>query len=232
MIRKYQFGTPEYNCEACVLNIHLCKEKLPYFEVTQDDVLRLQFQMSKGTKVYGLGENIRGINKRGYRYVSKCNDDSKHLETTQSLYAAHNFILVDGEKRFGMFIDCPGIVSYDIGYQDIDRMEIECENKDLFIYIIEQETLLDIIQEFRSLIGQSYIPPKWAFGYGQSRWGYRNANDVRKITEAYEHHHIPLDMIYLDIDYMENYKDFTINNEAFPYFEDFVKEMKDCGIRV
>ena len=51
-----------------------------------------------------------------------------------------------------------------------------------------------------------------------------------------------LDSVYLDIDYMERYKDFTINEETFPDFEQFVKEMQkehihlvpiiDAGVKV
>ena len=43
---------------------------------------------------------------------------------------------------------------------------------------------------------------------------------------------MPLDSVYLDIDYMERYKDFTVNEETFPDFEKFVAEMKGQGTRL
>ena len=61
--------------------------------------------MGKQDIVYGLGENIRGINKRGWIYESFCTDDPNHAPDKKSLYGAHNFFIVDGEKRFGVYID-------------------------------------------------------------------------------------------------------------------------------
>ena len=56
-------------------------------------------------KVYGLGENVRGINKRGWIYKSCCADEPNHLEDRTSLYASHNFLVLDGGKeQFGVFL--------------------------------------------------------------------------------------------------------------------------------
>ena len=71
-----------------------------------------------------------------------------------------------------------------------------------------------------------------AFGYWQSRWGYRSEDDVREVVKAYRDLQIPLDSVYLDIDYMERYKDFTLNQETFPDFPDFVEEMKKENIHL
>ena len=57
-------------------------------------------------------------------------------------------------------------------------------------------------------------------------WGYQNEGDIRAVVKGYREHGIPLDSVYLDIDYMEHFKDFTINQERFPDFPKFVEEMK------
>ena len=100
----------------------------------------------------------------------------------------------------------------------------------LDLYIITADSLKAIVGEFRALIGKSYIPPKWAFGYGQSRWGYVNESDIIAVADNTESARIPLDMIYLDIDYMDSFKDFTVNRERFPDLEGFAPKMKDRGI--
>ena len=82
------------------------------------------------------------------------------------------------------------------------------------------------------MIGRSYIPPKFAFGYGQSRWGYKTKEDFRKIVKEHRTKNVPLDMIYMDIDYMEDYKDFTLNQEEFSDFEEFVAEMREQKIHL
>ncbi|MBR1758696.1 MAG: alpha-glucosidase, partial [Lachnospiraceae bacterium] len=183
--------------------------------------------------VYGLGETVRGMNKRGWIYVSNNADDPHHQETTRSLYGAHNFFVVfDTNEAAGWFIDTPGCITFDVGYTKADELVISFEDMDAEIYQFEGKTPLQIVKEFRGLIGRSYLPPKWAFGYGQSRWGYRTAEEVRTIAERYRELGIPLDMIYLDIDYMDDFQDFTVNEETFPHFADFVGEMKSKGIHL
>ena len=119
----------------------------------------------------------------------------------------------------------------DSGYTEQDRIFISCRNADLNLYVIDGGSPYDIVKEFRHIIGRSYIPPKFAFGFGQSRWGYKTREDFEKVAEGYRGNHLPLDMIYMDIDYMDSYKDFTVN-EDFKDFSAFVKEMKDRHIRL
>ena len=119
-----------------------------------------------------------------------------------------------------------------MGYTELSTLKITASDWNLDVYVIEEDTVTDIIRSFRRLIGRSYIAPLWAFGNGQSRWGYINAEDVREVVRKHRENGIPLDMVYLDIDYMERFKDFTVNKERFPDFADFVKEMKDQHIRL
>ncbi len=232
----------------------------------------LSLRLAEEDIVYGLGENVRGINKRGWIYVSDCTDIPHHHEDMHSLYGAHNFLLIDGKETFGLFIDTPAKVTFDVGYTKYEELRISVEGNEFELYVIdaprpersekttgttgtvtaadgeksaankwgtqdgsaEQEFSASeqIVREFRALIGRSYIPPKWAFGYGQSRWSYMNSQEVREVARQYREQHLPLDMIYLDIDYMERYKDFTVDREAFPDFEKLVGELKEQGIRL
>ena len=91
-----------------------------------------------------------------------------------------------------------------------------CMEADLDLYEITGESAYDIVKQFRAFIGRSYIPPKFAFGYGQSRWGYKTAEEFREVVRRHREAGIPLNMLYMDIDYMDHYKDFTVNPEEFP----------------
>ena len=90
----------------------------------------------------------------------------------------------------------------------------------------------EICREFRTLIGRSYIPPRWAFGLAQSRWGYKTEEDVREVARQYKEHDLPLDMICMDIDYMQDYADFTVNKERFPDLTKLSADLKAQGIRL
>ena len=228
MINRYDFS-PMISTGAVVKELpYSVGEPAPF--VLKDNSFILD--IDKDVRIYGLGEAVRGINKRGWIYESFCTDDPFHTEDKRSLYGAHNFILADGETRFGAFFDLPGKITFDLCYTDSDTIVITPENFALDLYIISGDSLKDIVREFRSLIGKSYLPPLWAFGYGQSRWGYVTQEDIRGCADTYRDAHIPLDMLYLDIDYMDSFKDFTVHPERYPDLKGFSAEMKERGIRL
>lgn len=230
MVKKYSFSNP-IETDAVVKDIAETEWKDGVFRKEGNS---FHYTLRPGEIIYGLGENVRGMNKRGWRYVSECADNPNHCEHTSSLYGAHNFIMVgDGvQKTCGLFVDTPGRVTFDAGYTDIDELCITMEDGNYKLYLIEGASYPDVVKEFRELIGRSYIAPRWAFGYGQSRWSYNTADEVREVAAEYKKRNIPIDSIYLDIDYMERYKDFTINRDTFADFEDLVKEMKEQKIHL
>ncbi len=231
MIQKYVYGTP-FETEAVIADLPLSAGTPVYGTIRTDQGFSFTCTLAPDDIVYGLGEANRGINKRGYLYISDCTDDPIHTENKHSLYGAHNFIIIAGEKNIGFFFDYPAKLTFDIGYTQMDTLQVTCERADLYLYVIDGDSPYDIVKQFRKIIGRSYIPPKFAFGYGQSRWGYKTKDDFRSVAKGYRENQIPLDMIYMDIDYMQDYKDFTLNEENFSGFPEFVQEMKDQHIRL
>ncbi|MBU9728584.1 glycoside hydrolase family 31 protein [Diplocloster modestus] len=231
MIQKYVFGTP-FETEAVVKDIPAVNGEPAYGCISTENGFRYTYRMDCEDKIYGLGEANRGINKRGFRYISDCTDNPEHTEDAVSMYGAHNFLIVSGKDTFGMFIDYPSRLTFDIGYSERNRLEITCEEANLYLYLIRGDSIYDIVKQFRRMIGRSYIPPKFAFGFGQSRWGYTTEEDFRSVAREYRENHIPMDLLYMDIDYMERFKDFTVNKESFPDFAQFVSDMKDVQIHL
>lgn len=230
MIKKYAFGNP-IPTESVVVSFEQTEGVPAYGNLNLTDGFQFTYTMAPDDIVYGLGEANRGINKRGFIYTSNCSDNPNHLEDTRSLYGAHNFIIVAGNPVFGIYVDYPAALTFDIGYTKIDELVISCADANLDIYIIDGENPYDIVKQFRKIIGRSYIPPKFAFGFGQSRWGYKTKEDFVNVAKGYRENHIPIDMIYMDIDYMDSFKDFTLSNE-FSDFPAFVSEMKENNIRL
>ena len=231
MIRKYIFGQP-IRTGAVVKELPVSAEPVSEMRLeVREDTIVLSARMEEEDIVYGLGEQVRGINKRGFTYISNASDDPHHTEDKHSLYGAHNFLLMSGSKTFGIFIDDPGKVVFDVGETRRDQLVITA-GKDCVVYFIEGGSLKDIVRQFRRLIGRSYIAPRWAFGYQQSRWGYRTAEDIREVSDGNRKNWIPLDAVYLDNDYMENYPEFTVDAENFPDFPAFVREMKEQKIHL
>ena len=229
MIQRFSFGHP-FPTQSVVLSLPAESGPVPF--LTPDDS-GWRLTLSEQAAVYGLGEMPRGINKRGWHYITNNTDESRHSEDKLSFYGAHNFLLVrDGSTCFGLFVDFPGKVYYDIGYTRHDLFSFHTETPDYDLYLLSGENENAICKEFRTLIGRSYIPPKWAFGLAQSRWGYKTEEDVREVARQYKEHDLPLDMICMDIEYMQDYADFTVNKERFPDLAKLSADLKAQGIRL
>lgn len=231
-INRYRFGNPISTNAVVVEGAEVPHMGIEYFEAAEGAEISLKYTMDNEDIVLGLGENQRGMNKRGGIYESYCTDEPNQTPGKRSLYAAHNFILVDGGKSFGVFVDFPGRVIFDVGFSHKDILNIRILGSSADIYIIKGDDPKDVAISFMSIIGRPYVPPKWAFGYQQSRWGYSDAKEIEKLSEEFINQGIPCDAIYLDIDYMEDFKDFTVDSVKFPDFKRFVKRMREKGFRL
>lgn len=236
MIQHYRFGHPIHTgavLDKPTMDITPVMD-FPGWDISPSNG-SLSKTLSESMRVFGLGETVRGMNKRGWIYISNNTDDPNHDEDKRSLYASQNFILLaspEEEEVEGIFVDDPGTVRFDIGYTELNRLIICSESGNADIYRFTADSADEIVRQFRAITGQSYIPPKWAFGFGQSRWGYKSEEDIRAVFTRYQDASVPLDSIYLDIDYMERYKDFTVNTESFPHFSDFVEEMRKSHVHL
>ena len=88
---------------------------------------------------------------------------------------------------------------------------------------------VDVIRQKASVIGQTPMPPYWALGFHLSKYGYTSARDMRHVLDANRGMGIPVDVQWADIDYMDRYNDFTIDNKSFSDLPEFVNELHQSG---
>ena len=234
MIRKYTFGAP-LPTDAVIQNLLAEKDSLPYFTVRygEDGSVILSLPLHPEEVLFGLGQAVRGIDKRGHRYESWNSDVFNHTEERPSLYGSHNLLVFFSPDRLlGLYLDDPGKIIWDLGWEKHDEAVITSLSGNLDVYLIEEESLTGIARAFRQLTGRSYLPPRWAFGYIQSRWGYASEEEVRTVVNEHRKRHIPLDGVCLDIDYMVDFKNFTWKPDAFPDLKRFQDEMKADHLRL
>ena len=245
MVFRFDFGTPFITDSVEETVPAVCgkdaeRRLSAWGKLSVTDGFRLEIPLERDAVIYGFGQAMGGINKRGRRYVSWCSDDPSHTEEKVSLYGAHNFFLLhhpdSPQDDAGFFFDFPGRISFDAGFTVSGLLSVQCAKADISCYVITPENAENPLEEisvrFRRLIGRSYIPPRWAFGFMQSRWGYRTQEDIENVYEGYNKAGIPLDAVFLDIDYMKDFKDFTVDEEKFPDFPGLVKKMRADGVRL
>lgn len=230
MAHKVIFGNP-METGAMVTDVEQAESLRNWQVEARCDSLVFSCKLAADDIVYGLGEATRGINKRGGRYISYNTDNPHHTDDMPSMYGSHNFIIVDGDRHFGAFFDTPSRVLWEIDWENSGMIIVTCP-KDVKVVELFGESSYQITREFLSLIGTSFIPPLWAFGFGQSRWGYKRQKDFDAVVDGYRNANIPLDWICMDIDYMDRFIDFTVNSKRFPDLKKYAASLKERGIRL
>lgn len=181
----------------------------------------------------GFGERTGCLNKKGKRIINWNTDNPHHYPNTDPLYQAHPFFLAwSPKKSYGIFLDNTFRSYFDIGKENEKYYYFYTEDGELDYYFFYGPTPKEVIEEYTELTGRYYLPPIWALGYHQSRWSYSTEEEVIKIARTFRERKIPCDVIYLDIDYMEGFRVFTINEEGFPDFEKMIEDLHKEGFKV
>ena len=229
MITKVVFGNP-YNTEAITAAVAQVQQ-LKHFTVTQEKgKLVFTCPLDQTEPVYGLGETTGGMNKRGGRYVSFNTDTADHSDENPSLYASHNLLVLQ-KRNFCIFFDTPARAVFEVDLKHSGKIRVICQ-RDVTVDQVEADRAYGAVREFVAAVGPGYLPPRWAFGYGQSRFGYQCEKDFLKVMQGHQDAEIPLDYICMDIDYMDGFRDFSVDPQKFPDLKAFSAALLEKGIRL
>ena len=94
-------------------------------------------------------------------------------------------------------------------------------------YIIVDSSPLEVVKDIQKLLGRPNLPPYWALGMHQSRYGYKRFTDFENVYNNYNKNNISLDTMWIDIDLMDNYQIFTIDQKNFGGLPDFIKKIQN-----
>lgn len=183
---------------------------------------------------YGLGDHAGFLNKRSYVYDNWNTDDpSPHNEQYRSLYkSAPYYICKNDNVVYGVFHDDTYKTTFDFGVEDTVNNTIKSDGGSLNFYIIFGDSIKDVTANYFALVGKMPLPARFMLGNQQSRWGYKCEKDILDVVSGYENSDIGLDVVFMDIDYMDNYKVFTVDGKKFPNVSDMLKKLKERGVRI
>lgn len=181
----------------------------------------------------GLGEKMGGLNKKGKKFINWNTDDPHHYPHTDPLYQSHPFFLAwNPNYSYGIFFDNTFRTYFNMGEESSEYYYFYADNGELDYYFIYGPTPKEVIENYTYLTGRYYMPPLWSLGYQQSKWGYRDKNIVMNLAKTFREKNIPCDVIYLDIDYMDGFRVFTIDEDKFPNIKDMIQKLNNIGFKV
>ncbi|HKW18481.1 MAG TPA: glycoside hydrolase family 31 protein [Terriglobales bacterium] len=193
---------------------------------------RVQKQMPEDEHYFGLGDKTGPLDRRGMA-VSLWNTDAfGWQESTDPLYKSIPFFLaMRNGDAYGLFLDNTYRTSFDFGVNSRDQYSFSAEGGKLDYYFFYGPDPKQVIRDFTTLVGRTQLPPLFALGYQQCRYSYYPEARVREIASEFRKRNIPADVIYLDIDYQQNNRPFTIDRRRFPNFEGMIKDLLHEGFK-
>ncbi|TRM68910.1 glycoside hydrolase family 31 protein [Schizophyllum amplum] len=99
----------------------------------------------------------------------------------------------------------------------------------LDVFLLPGPTPADVFAQYGRLTGTAAMPAQWSLGYHQCRWNYVSSDDVRMVSRKMDEHDMPMDVIWLDIEYSEEHKYFIWDHKTFPDPVDMTKDVAAVG---
>jgi alpha-glucosidase len=184
--------------------------------------------------IFGLGDKTGSLDRRGGTFVDWNTDAFGFAPWGDPIYKSIPFFIgVDGDGRaYGLFLDNTWRSSFDFGHKDASAIELSAPDGPIDYYVIAGPTVADVVRRYTDLTGKAPLAPQWALGYQQSRWGYSSDAEVRGIAKHLRDDRIPADVIWMDIDYQDRYRPFTVNKTIFPDLKKLNTDLNADGIRL
>ena len=217
---------PGYDKSSHTPSFAILNEPSPLEKVLDSSSLKVSFsefldrqiaQVSFGSNVdlYGTGEVMGDLIRNG-KTVKLWNTDNYGYgkDNGQRLYQSHPWVLGVGEngKSFGVIADNTWKMEISLG----ERITFSSEGPAFRIIVIEKDSPQEVMKELGELTGTIELPPLWSLGFHQCRYSYYPDERVKSLADTMRLKNIPCDVIWMDIDYMQNFKIFTFDSIHFP----------------
>ncbi|MER5634665.1 alpha-xylosidase [Streptomyces nitrosporeus] len=203
------------------------------FATTPDGVHHMiaQLALDVGENVYGLGERFTPYVKNG-QSVDIWQADGG----TSSEQAYKNIPFYLSSRGYGVFVNHPGKVSFEVGSEAVGQVQFSVEDQTLEYYIVAGPTPKEVLSRYTALTGRPALPPAWSFGLWLTTsfcTSYDEAT-VTSFVDGMAERGIPLSVFHFDCFWMREYQwsDFLWDPEVFPDPEGMLARLKERGLRI
>ena len=188
----------------------------------------VRFPLPAGADCYATGEQAGPLRRNGRVVAAWTSDNPGYTDQDEGLYQAHPWVLAlapDGSAR-GVLALTTHIVEIDLRGELVFRSTGPAFD----VIVIEGDSPQAVLRALADLVGTIDMPPRWALGFQQSRWSYTPQREVLDIARTFREHELPLDAIWIDIDYMDGFRVFTADDAAFPDPGALAEQLRALGV--
>lgn len=190
-----------------------------------------QIALGVGENVYGLGERFTAFVKNG-QTVEIWNEDGG----TSSDQAYKNVPFFLTNRGYGVFVNHPGRVSFEVGTERVSRVQFSVPGEELEYFVIHGPHPKDILRKYTELTGKPALPPKWSFGLWLTT-SFTTSYDEETVTsfiEGMRERDIPLSVFHYDCFWMRglHWCDFEWDPAVFPDPEGMLQRLHARGLKV
>jgi alpha-glucosidase len=190
--------------------------------------------LPEGEHFFGLGDKTSGFDRRGHAFAMWNTDAYGWQESSDPLYKSIPFYIgADNDGRaYGLLLDDTFRSWFDFGRTDQRVLTMGAQGGPLDYYVIAGPDPKQVVEGYAWLTGPSPMPPLWALGFQQSRYSYMSDAEVREVAERLRADKIPADALYLDIDYQDRNRPFTVDAKTFPDLPKLTADLKAEGLKL
>jgi len=190
------------------------------------DAFRVYKSMPLDEHYFGLGDKTGPLDRRNEAFTLWNTDAYRFQESTDPIYKSiPYFMAYRAGKAMGVLLDNTWRTSFDFGKELPDAYSFGATAGPLDYYLFYGPSPRQVVETYAWLTGTPPLPPLWSLGFQQSRYSYMSQARVLEVANRLRADSIPADAIYLDIDYQEKNRPFTVNTTAFPDFAGMVAEL-------
>ncbi len=185
--------------------------------------------------IFGLGDKTGGtLDRRGMSYVDWNTDAYGFNSSTDPIYKSIPFFIGVGGAggSYGILLDNTSRAWFDFGRRDPDVTSFGAPGGPIDYYLVAGPSTAEVVRRYTDLTGKAPLAPLWSLGYQQSRYSYMDEAELRQVAGRLRSDRIPADVLWLDIDFQDRNRPFTINRTAFPDFAGMTRDLRTDGFRL
>ena len=190
---------------------------LPAFDV-RGGLQTVVIAIDEGTNLYATGHQSGPMERTGRRVEYYNLDNFAWNDASNRNYQTHPWVLgvrADG-SAFGVLFDSTWASSLDLERPAVDGIVFQTEGPAPRVVTVNAGTPQGVVSKLAELTGYPFMPPMWSVGYHQSKYSYFPQQNVLDVAGEFRSRQIPAEVIWMDIDYMDGFRNFTVNPSAFP----------------